>query len=1231
MMFLLATGNSMTHLYLNQSRHRRKTSVRISRSFIVCVFAVSHALVSGLVPQCSAQETLPPENQIPGIQGKPLGQLPNESMLPGNQNGADANLPSEQALPGQSGKQFAEVDMSAPIGGKAPILRLAFDGHTGLVRTLDISDGGRTLITGGEDKDVHVWRQSEFADSGWIHRRTIRWPVSRGPRGSVLATATRGDLVAFAGRGAFGYRGEIRIVNAASSDLEATLVDLDRGHRANVLSMAWSPGKKLQLASIDMSGKLMLWSPDPNSGLWVGKALNEIDEQTYGKEIARWLTLAERRGFVPVTFLGDSHLVLPRYVGPSPKNNQTANWHLQRIDLRTMKSDLLKDFDHTINVRSLSSSDDGRVLVSCEQGEVSGELGVWHFDDQANPVSFKRIQTTPSPVTVEVTNQGRWLLVGTEKPLTQANAEIQLWDITGKEPKRLSSKAVSSDSVRSATVDMQNRNVVASQGSHAEVYKFDADGVFAAEAPKQLAAPAKAVIKVAFAKQKDRYRIGFGWTRDANGKKRIENVFDLSSSQLDGRQPIDSADFISTQRGEVPWTVGVSQGRYQIYEGDQPRGILPLLPSVDTKFEAIKTVCTLPETEDGKSDVGAVIIGTSGRNNIYAYRANASDPPELLRQFRGHRGEVLSVSTSPDGKYLASGSQDTTIAIWNLQDIYTSTRSVNRWGCDFEIEGDQLIAMNVREDGPLYFRGVRGGDAVSVIKWTSPSQEKFAESAPDKMRKQLLELPFSTQVAFEFTRLKRRGPSFQSLPAWRPLATLFVDQSREWAFWTPAGYYDASFNGHQNFGWQINKSIDQPVEYYRASQFRKALERPEVMRRLMTAGSLPAAMRKTLAQIGPPPAEGAIVTQIQSRPKITLLSPEPGSEIVGETLSVIAEIAVPTGATLVDPKAFVSGVPATNRQVIVNRRDAPSNVVTYQWDFRLPRDPLLQLEVLAATEAEAVARVMVDLDHQSDRDIDVKPRLHVLAIGASQYRDPQIQSLDFAAEAAGRISELFQTQAADLYRTSTDQLVNDDATRPMWRVFAKNAAEQLSKTVSPDDLVIMYLCGHGLRDRRNNEWYFITADARYSDLMNDQYDDCIAFSDLAALSKLPCRKLAILDSCHSGAVQPLMRSEDLKSCLRFLQDDVVLTFTASEGAEEAAEQREVRMGRFTATLVDALSGEADKSGNGDGTVTLKETIAYVSRRVSTESEAEGMPQHPTASPNYLLRTLMLPLTASETQ
>ena len=70
---------------------------------------------------------------------------------------------------------------------------------------------------------------------------------------------------------------------------------------------------------------------------------------------------------------------------------------------------------------------------------------------------------------------------------------------------------------------------------------------------------------------------------------------------------------------------------------------------------------------------------------------------------------------------------------------------------------------------------------------------------------------------------------------------------------------------------------------------------------------------------------------------------------------------------------------------------------------------------------------------------------------------------------------------------------------------------------------------------------------------------------------------------------------------------------------------ESRLGRFTTRLIEALNGQAD--ADGDSVVTLDETIAYVSRTVAEESQAEGMSQHPTASPPYLLDHLRLPLSA----
>ena len=1180
-----------------------------------------------------ATRALPSEAQLPGTAPK-RSSLPDESALPGQPQALSTDLPGEETLPDEQRAAIdrnAEEEELAPIGGQTPILRLAFDGHTGPIRTLDLGDGGRTLITGGMDKDLHVWRRTDINRSGWLHRRTIRWPVTRGPRGLIYSARLKGDIAAFAGYGAFGYQGEVRIVDVANGDLQRTLFDAQSGHLANVVSLAWAPQESLRLASCDVEGRLILWQADPNTGLWSGKTLINIDAEQYGAEIAKLLQLYERRVFVPLTFLGPQRVVVPRFVEFKSNPQGVANWHLQVVDLRSGESSLLTELDHLRHIRSLSANSDGSCLASCD---FAGTIGVWKFAKDGSLTEASSFKPSRPPLCVQLDSGGKQLLVGTEAIQLQgeprATAAIEIWDLATDNATLRSTRKMNSN-VHAATLDTDHGEVIVAQENQIEILPLDKTGRFTDQPPAALTVPAKPIQKVAFHQREGSYQIAFGTELNSNGEKMLNGVFDLGESKLLGRSKIKPADFLGTQRTAERWDVGeisTPQGpRFQLFKAGAPMGVLPLLTE---RHGLCTTRCTLPTPMTGAEEsgemppTGAIIVGTSGENGIYAYRANASNPPELLRQFRDHSGAVTSVTTSADGNYMASAAKDATISIWNLQELFTASKSVNRWGTEFELENGKLVATEIREAGPLYFRGVRNGDRLILMEWKDRDANAFAESDPTKMRMLLNDLPFDSLVHLRFTRRGRPGPDFQSFPAWRPLATLFVDDSRSWAFWTPAGFYDASFNGHQLFGWQINHNVDQPVDYFRAAQFRKQLERPDVMRRLLATGSLPAAMRQTLTQIGPPPGEGAIVNQIRSKPSIQLLSPNPTETVVGDTLMVRARITAPRGAVLVSPKAFISGVPAVARRTI--SRNEVKNATTFEWQFRLPRDEELQLELLAATESESVERLRADLQHAPGHQ-KTKPRLHVLAIGVSQYSDPQIQSLDFASEATQRIMELFRDVSSDLYHISGDRLIDKDATRPMWRVFANQAAEELRQTVSPDDLIIMYLCGHGLRDRKTNQWYFVTADANYNDLMNDRYGDCIAFSDLAELSQLPCRKLAILDSCHSGAVQPLMRRDDLKSALRFLQDDVVLTLTASEGDEEAAEQRSARMGRFSAALVDGLLGEAPELDTESGSVSLTELIEYVCHRVASESAADETPQHPTASPHYLLRTLQLPLTS----
>jgi uncharacterized caspase-like protein len=111
-----------------------------------------------------------------------------------------------------------------------------------------------------------------------------------------------------------------------------------------------------------------------------------------------------------------------------------------------------------------------------------------------------------------------------------------------------------------------------------------------------------------------------------------------------------------------------------------------------------------------------------------------------------------------------------------------------------------------------------------------------------------------------------------------------------------------------------------------------------------------------------------------------------------------------------------------------------------------------------------------------------------------------------------------------------------------------------------------------------------------------------------------------LDTCHSGAIQPL-RSRDLKTAVRELQSDVIFSVTASTGEQRAAEKAEWRHGAFTRCLLEALGGGADQSR--DGVVRLDEVVPYVKDAV--EKLTSGR-QTPTAAPDEILPFTSIPMT-----
>ena len=434
------------------------------------------------------------------------------------------------------------------------------------------------------------------------------------------------------------------------------------------------------------------------------------------------------------------------------------------------------------------------------------------------------------------------------------------------------------------------------------------------------------------------------------------------------------------------------QQQYWLTKGGRRAARIPL---DDVRQGRITVQCWLPGS-DGQP--AAVALGTNRQCNLYVYRLAEQGTCPLIRQFRGHTGPVASLSYSQDLKYLLSAAADGTIRVWRwdgaaVRDAgYTN---LDRWGARFVIEGETLTVTELREDGPLYFRGIRQGDTVTRLELPQEGDGQAqikAINQPVAMLKALSENPADQLVLFHYQRGRTSQKRFQSYPAWQPVVSLLVADDGEWAYWTPAGYYDASFEGQRLFGWQVNRGPSVAPDFFLAAQVRAALERPRVMAKLLDAGSLEEAFRQARRQV---PASSQFAVRDQSRllPRIEVLTPRPGDILSEPTATIRASIIVRRGQTLIPPKAFANGVVATGRRRLSRESLGDGVQFVYEWQAALPADRQIAIQVIAATEDEVSAAESLIVSRAETPLPAAKPRLYVVAAGVDQYQDARYPPL----------------------------------------------------------------------------------------------------------------------------------------------------------------------------------------------------------------------------------------------
>ena len=231
------------------------------------------------------------------------------------------------------------------------------------------------------------------------------------------------------------------------------------------------------------------------------------------------------------------------------------------------------------------------------------------------------------------------------------------------------------------------------------------------------------------------------------------------------------------------------------------------------------------------------------------------------------------------------------------------------------------------------------------------------------------------------------------------------------------------------------------------------------------------------------------------------------------------------------------------------------------------------------------------MQEQLDKNMRKKARLFALCVGSGDYSGGTSLDLSYAEQDAQQMGKVLKMAGKELFLTAPPEIriltTCKDCTNPNKanfpsKVNIRKTLEEIAEKAEPDDVVLLYLSGHGVTFE--DYWYYLTYEMGSSVLTDSmvRQERTISSKELKKwMAKIPARKqVMMVDACASGKLnqdlnllaQKDIPSSQIRALNRLGTRAGLYVISASTADQVSYEASPFGMGLLTYGLMQGMTG-----------------------------------------------------------